>query len=133
MKTVKGLNGRSYKWNMSKFRVFKDESRPRSKYHILARQEIKSIYGSYSILEEVKIPGTKLYLDFFVPNLNLVIEVHGEQHYSYIPFFHKSKIGYLKSLKRDNEKIRFCELNNIGVVILKYDEQHNWRELLISV
>lgn len=133
MKTVKGLNGRNYKWNLSKFNIFNDESRPRSQYHILARKEIKSIYGSYSILEEVRIPSTKLYLDFFVPNLDFVIEVHGEQHYKYIPFFHKNKTGYLKSLKRDNDKIKFCELNNIKVVILKYDEQYNWRELLISI
>jgi hypothetical protein len=118
---------------MSKNKIFNDDKRPRSKYHIFAREEIKNVYGSYSILEEVRIPGTILYLDFFIPLLDLAVEVHGEQHYKYIPFFHETKLEYYKSLKRDSDKIKFCEINNIRIVILKYDERENWRNQLVGL
>ena len=32
--------------------------------------------------------GNNLYYDFVIPELKIIIEVHGEQHYEFIPFFH---------------------------------------------
>ena len=61
----------------------------RSKYHTQARQLLKKKYPTLQILEEVGVKirkGTTLYLDFFLPLINSGIEVHGEQHYKFIPF-----------------------------------------------
>lgn len=132
---VTGINGKEYVWNLTGYDVFNDDKRKRSKYHVRARNLLKEIYNSYRILEEVKLPGSTelhrksvLYLDFYIPSIRLAIEVHGEQHYEYNPFFHKSKADFLKSLARDDDKIKWCELNNIDIIVLKYSESEDeWR------
>jgi hypothetical protein len=137
---VLGINGKSYVWNLSKYDVFYDDKRKRSKYHLKARSLLKDLFNSYRILEEVKLPGSTLphrksvlYLDFYIPSIRLAIEVHGEQHYEFNAFFHKSKADFLKSLARDDDKINWCELNDIRLVILKYSESEDeWRKRIQS-
>ena len=53
MMKVKGLNGREYTWNLTKYDVKADDKRRKSKYHLRARALLKDIYHSYRILEEV--------------------------------------------------------------------------------
>ena len=138
---VKGINGKEYVWNLTGYNVFDDDKRKRSKYHVRARNLLKEIFNSYRILEEVKLPGSTelhrksvLYLDFYIPSIKLAVEVHGEQHYEYSPFFHKSKADFLKSKARDEDKIAWCELNDINIIVLKYSEsEHEWRQRIQSV
>jgi hypothetical protein len=133
---VKGINGKEYVWNLTKYDIFYDDARKRSKYHIRARNLLKEIFHSYRILEEVKLPGSTalnrksvLYLDFYIPSTKMAFEVHGEQHYEYCPFFHKSKADFLKAKARDEDKIEWCNINDIQIVILKFSESdHEWRE-----
>lgn len=135
MRKIIGLDGRVRPWNLSYYNVFEDETRPRSQYHKAARELLKSLYSGYNILEEPQIPGARmpLYLDFFIPNLDIAIEVHGEQHYKYVPFFHKTKANFFKSLKRDRTKEEWCLKNKIRLVVLKYDEQDRWRDQLVGI
>ena len=138
---VTGINGKEYHWNLTAYNVFDNDGRKRSKYHVRARQLLKEIFNSYRILEEVKLPGSTelhrksvLYLDFFIPSINLAIEIHGQQHYEFNPFFHKNKADFLKAKARDEDKISWCKLNNIDIVILKYSESNDeWRERIKSV
>lgn len=139
MKVI-GINGKEYIWNLTGYNIFNNDTRKRSKYHIRARNLLKEIYNSYRILEEVKLPGSTelyrksvLYLDFYIPSIKLAIEVHGQQHYEYSPFFHKSQADFLKSKARDEDKIRWCEINDIRIVTLKYSESENeWRQRIKS-
>lgn len=138
---VKGINGKEYVWNLTSYDVFNDDSRKRSKYHIRARKLLKEIFNSYRILEEVKLPGSTslhrksvLYLDFYIPTISLAIEVHGQQHYEYSPFFHKSKADFLKSKARDEDKIEWCDLNDIQLITLKYSESDDeWRKRINGI
>ena len=138
---AKGINGKEYVWNLTSYDVFNDDSRKRSKYHIRARKLIKEIFNSYRILEEVKLPGSTslhrksvLYLDFYIPTISLAIEVHGQQHYEYSPFFHKSKADFLKSKARDEDKIEWCDLNGIQLITLKYSESDDeWRKRINGI
>jgi very-short-patch-repair endonuclease len=138
---VKGINGKEYIWNLTKYDIFYDDTRKRSKYHIRARNLLREIFHSYRILEEVKLPGSTasnrksvLYLDFYIPSTKMAIEVHGEQHYEYCPFFHKSKADFLKAKARDEDKIEWCELNEIQIVTLKFSESdHEWRERIKGI
>lgn len=138
---VKGINGKEYIWNLTKYDIFYDDARKRSKYHIRARNLLREIFHSYRILEEVKLPGSTalnrksvLYLDFYIPSIKMAIEVHGEQHYEYCPFFHKSKADFLKAKARDEDKIEWCELNDIQIVTLKFSESdHEWRERIKGI
>lgn len=140
MKVI-GINGKEYVWNLSGYDVFNDDKRKRSKYHLKARNLLKEVYNSYRILEEVKLPGSTalnrksvLYLDFYIPSIMLGVEVHGQQHYEYCEFFHKTKADFFKAKARDEDKIEWCKLNNINLVILKYSESEDeWRERIKSV
>ena len=135
MKVV-GLNNRVYDLNLSKFIVNGNEIKNRSQYHIQARMLLRDMFKGYILLEEVKMPGSRcpskksaLFVDFFLLNLMLAVEIHGKQHYEYTPFFHKSKIGYLHSIERDKIKKQWCDLNNIQLIVLKYsDTPEQWRQ-----
>lgn len=132
MKVI-GLNGKQYHLDLKKYSVQKSTS---SSFHKKARELIAELFNGYNTYEEIKLPGTvdpakksALYLDFFIPNATMAIEVHGEQHFKYVPFFHKTKAGFLQHKVRDQRKAQWCELNNITLVELKWDESVEvWRE-----
>lgn len=135
MKVV-GLNGREYNLDLKKY--IRNSRSSSSFYHTCAKEIIDDIFLGYSILEEVKLPGSVnpsrrsvLYLDFFIPNAMLAVEVHGQQHFKYTPFFHKSKAGFLKAQARDRDKSEWCKTNDIELLILRYDESEEyWRNQL---
>lgn len=121
-RTVKDLRGRIRKWNPRSGRVSK-----RSKLHQRALQLLKELYPSDKILEEVKVPGSALRLDLFLPSLNLAVEVQGQQHSKYNLHFHKGIAGFLNSNARDDRKRQFCEQNKITLVELPWDEDdYRW-------
>jgi hypothetical protein len=127
------LDGNKAKLKLTGHTVGIQTRTKRSKYHLHARELLQQSHPTLQILEEVSVPirrGTTLYLDFFLPLINLCIEVHGEQHYKFIPFFHKTKLDYLRQLGRDRDKEEWCGINDIDFVILKYDEMDNWDEQL---
>jgi len=133
---VTGLNSREYVWNLEGYSVAANDTRKRSKFHLRARELLKEIFHSYRILEEVKLPGSTpshrkgvLFLDFLIPQIKLAVEVHGQQHYEFCPFFHKSKADFVLAKAKDEDKIEWCELNKVDLVVLKYsDTDEQWRE-----
>ncbi len=124
------LDGEQYNWK-AKGRSANNIVRPCSNLHKKARILLQEIYPLELILEEVLIPITNsvnLYLDFYIPSLKLSIEVNGKQHYFYTPYFHKSKLNFLKAKVKDKQKVEFCKLNNITLIHLKYNEDINeWK------
>ena len=125
------LDNEYHDWKIAGHIPKKNAARGRSEYHLRARDLLKKTFPTCQILEEVSIPvrkGQVLYLDFFLPLHNLCIEVHGEQHYKFIPFYHGSAFGFARSKKRDEEKVEWCEKNGIEVVQLPYNEDDDeWK------
>lgn len=128
---IKDLDGNTHNWlltgNMARGKITN-----RSSFHLKARHTITKIYPTLQILEEVPIPLRKnetLYLDFYLPLKKVCIEVHGEQHYKFIPFYHHNILNFLKSQKRDKEKYEWCINNGISYVELPYSEnEEQWVE-----
>ncbi len=135
-----GFDGVERHWKLNKCTVLGDDTRPRSNLHLTARKLLKELFPYDTILEEVPLPGSnkpsrpsKLFADFFVPAYNLVVEVHGRQHFEFVSFFHKSKAEFLKSRVRDKDKKRWCEINSIIFVELKYSEDKDeWKQTIIE-
>lgn len=70
-----------------------------------------------------------LRFDFYLPELDLVIEYNGEQHY--IPIEHYGGYDdYLIRRERDMIKEQYCLDNNIKYLVIRYDE--NIEETLIT-
>ena len=136
---VTGLDGRESVWNFSK-----DSKRRRSRKvsgpHKLARLTLRDLFPRSIILEEVSLPGTRtttrnsiLYADFFIPDRPLIVEVHGEQHYSYNEFYHKNKRDFYQSKVRDRDKEEWCRINNIYMAVLDYREgTEEWRKSILN-
>ena len=128
---IKGFDGREYSWNPSANEA-KDSKR--SSLHIKAKNLLDKLFPYDRILEEVSLPGSKterrrsiLRADLFIPNRNLLIEVHGEQHYKFNKFFYKDKLAFYKAKARDVEKREWCELNDIRMVEFNYNEtEEEW-------
>ena len=133
---VYALNGREYNLDLKQY-ITNDRAK-RSFYHLRAREIIKDVFHGYSILEEVKLPGSVnpakksvLYLDFLIPNVRIGVEVHGQQHFKYTPFFHKSKAGFMKAKARDRDKAEWCRINDIELIVLRFDDSEEyWRDKL---
>jgi len=99
----------------------------------MARSLLKELFPTCVVLEEIPIYIRKseiLYLDFFMPLTKLCIEVHGEQHYSFVKHYHNNIMGFVKSKKRDNEKKEWCEINNIVYIELPYNKTDEWRNIV---
>lgn len=109
-----------------------------SSHHEFARNLLKKMYPYETFYEEVTLPGTKtahngtLYADFLAPKLKLIIEIHGRQHYEYIPHFHKTKIDFVRGQNRDETKKEWAELNGFTLIELPYNEEDNWRKLIAA-
>jgi len=105
----------------------------KSELHTKCRTLLQTIFPARVFLEEVPIPGLKLYVDFFLIFSSTVIEVQGRQHLEYTPHFHANKLEFYRARQRDELKRRWCELNNIGMVELLYNEDISvWKSKILG-
>ena len=121
---IKDLDGNNHNWlltgNMAKGKVSN-----KSSLHLKARELLSGTYPTMQVLEEVPIQVRKnetLYLDFYIPLKKICVEVHGEQHYKFVAFYHHNMLNFLKAKKRDSDKAEWCEINGIRYIALPYDE-----------
>jgi hypothetical protein len=130
MKEFTDLDGRRNKINLTKY-ITKYNNK--SGLHLRARELIHNIFPFDPTGEEVPIQVTRsqtLYADFFIPSRKLMIECHGQQHYEHTAFFHKTKKEFNLAKARDNNKAEWCRINNIRLVVLPYDDEDNWENLI---
>ena len=124
-----GLDGKQYKLILQST---KRKCRAKSAPHQKALSLLLEILPGVVIFEEVTLPGCGLYLDIFLPSISLAVEVHGRQHYEFVPFFHKTKADFLLARKRDRDKLEWCNLNDVTLVTLPHDEEDKWKNLISS-
>jgi len=113
----KTLTGSSKRVKKPKNYLVKWDGKSLSKLQFSTKQFLKSYWITDIVFEEFPIVGTKMRFDFYNSNQNIAVEVQGGQHLKYTPFFHgKSKSTFLSQIRRDNDKQKFCDLNNIKLV-----------------
>jgi len=81
---------------------------------------VRCVFPQLRIVEEefIKYKGQKLYLDIFIPQLDLVIEVHGNQHFEFVEHFHIDEHGFRESRRRDRLKEEWADLNGYTFLVL---------------
>lgn len=67
------------------------------------------------------VTGMNLELDIYNEELKLAIEFNGQQHYKYVPFFHKNYEHFLNQKYRDEIKKMLCKQNNIHLIEISYE------------
>lgn len=128
---VKDLSGRWHTWNLTGHVPPENATRARSQGHLRMRELLRELYPTDSILEEVSLPGIGLYADFYLPQRKKMVEVHGEQHFKYVPHFHGNPQGFAESKVRDKNKEEWCNINGIEYVAVKdSDDDEIWKEIL---
>lgn len=131
--TIVDLDNNIVNWQLTGH-ISKGRLLNKSSLHLQARKLITIAFPTLQILEEVPIPlrrSETLYLDFYLPLLKTCIEVHGEQHFKFVPFYHSTILNFLKAKKRDQEKIEWCEKNGIKHIALAYNESESeWKDKL---
>lgn len=120
-----GLDNKEYRWNITKYKARENCS----KLHARARNLLTKEFPYDTICEELTLPGSKderqtrpLFADFFIPQRKLMIEVQGEQHYKFNSHFFNNKLEFFKAQARDKSKSEWCNINEIDLVQLPYNE-----------
>lgn len=113
----KTLNGSQKRLPKSKNYIIKWDQPSRSKRQYAVKQFLKKYWQEDFVFEELPMAGTRLSFDFYNSSKRVMVEVQGGQHLKYTPFFHgKAKSQFVSQIRRDNEKLKFCKLNNIPMV-----------------
>ena len=68
----------------------------------------------------VKFGGDQLFVDFFIPSMNVAIECQGEQHYKFVAHFHKDKDGFTAHQARDAMKKQWAMKNKVKLIEIPY-------------
>lgn len=82
-----------------------------------------TIYENYRPEWLISDRGTRLELDFYVPEILLAVEVQGAQHYVYIEHFHKNPEGFQRRLTDDEYKRDYCEKHKIRLVEIASEQE----------
>ena|SRR5688572_7942519 len=132
---VKGLDNKIYVWSLKDKEPLADDLVPRSEPHLRCRKLLKQLFPFDKILEEVPLPGSGgLAADFVILQRKLIVEVHGEQHYNFIPHFHGNRAGFLRAKNNDSIKESWAEINNLRLVSLPhYESDEVWKDILLKL
>lgn len=88
------------------------------------RTTLKSVFPNTLIKEEEYIiyKGQKLFFDFYLPTVNLYVEVQGSQHSHFSSHFYEDKQAFVAAKRRDKLKEEWCDLNEHTLIKVNYDE-----------
>ncbi len=101
----------------------------------------RTLYAMYETLHKYDLRGRANYrpkwltyttkpleLDIYIAKLKLAVEVQGEQHRSYVPYFHGSLEGFRAQEKRDAFKRATCEER--GILLMEVNTERDIPALL---
>ena len=79
--------------------------------------------------ESLFCENKRMYLDFFIPSLNVAIEYQGEQHYRPTGFVDNEE-RFAHQQERDNSVRCYCNEHNIKLIEIPYTEFDNIEDIL---
>ena len=105
-----------------------------SKGEKIIRDYLSLTYGKDKLIPQKKFDGCnnehkgnikcfKYKFDFYLPQLNIIIEYDGEQHFQRIPFFHKTEEDFNERVMDDIHKLNYCMTNSIKLIRISYNEK----------
>lgn len=93
-----------------------------SKLHDKTYEEIKREFPHYRILENrrpdwlLSSSGARLEIDLYIEQIDVAIEIQGQQHFEYTPHFHKTYKDFQDQKRRDEEKRAICKRAGVPLV-----------------
>ena len=115
------VRGRLQSKNVNKYLIDWD-AKCKSKIQKKVKDFFRRHWESHVVYEEFPVFGSRLKVDLLNATKRIAVEVQGQQHTSYSKFFHGSRTGYWKSIKRDVTKENWLINNEFQLVEVNYDE-----------
>jgi len=96
---------------------------------------LQSAFPQIKIRKEhfVVYHGQKLFLDLFVPQLGLVVEIHGTQHDKFVEHFHGDVEGFRSSKRRDSIKEEWAAGEGYTFLVLRAHQLPITKEALLEM
>lgn len=110
--------------NIESCRVRWDKFRA-SKPQFKVKKFLKKFWENDVVYEEMPVYGSRLRVDIVNVTRKIAVEVHGEQHENFNPFFHRTRSEYFKSFQRDEIKAQWLERNGFTLIIIYEKEADN--------
>lgn len=112
----------------SHFDLTSESSAGESKGEFKTRQIFEKIFGKQFVKQrpewlKATSRSKSMELDGFNPELNLAFEYQGEQHYKYIPLFHKDLNAFEEQKVRDITKMEICKQKGITLLQIPYTKE----------
>jgi len=88
------------------------------------RETLSEAFPNVLIKDEeyVSYKGQRLFFDFYLPTLELYVEVQGIQHTQFSPHFHQDAAAFRAQKKRDRLKVDWCADEEKTLITINYDE-----------
>jgi len=85
-----------------------------SKFSRKVLKLLEEVFPYFTITEEyyINYNGKRLFFDFFVKEIKLLVEVQGEQHLQFNRFMHETKEGFMRQKMLDRLKEEWADLND---------------------
>jgi hypothetical protein len=115
------IHGRLISKNVSS-KIIDWDGKSRSKLQFKAKQFFKKHWHKHICYEEFPVYGTRMSVDLLNATKRIAIEVNGTQHDTYNKFFHKNKVNFFNSIKRDFKKREWLESNNFLLIEINENE-----------
>jgi hypothetical protein len=77
--------------------------------------------------------GNRMILDGYCKELNIAFEYNGEQHYEFIPHFHRTFEEFIKRCSSDNDKQDKCNEMDVKLVVIPYRVKRKNLETFIRI
>lgn len=81
--------------------------------------------------EDKSCSNKKLFVDFFLPYLNTIIEFNGDQHYRPVEIW-GGKEQFEKQQRRDNALRAYCKAHKIKLIEIPYKDMGNIENILME-
>lgn len=117
-----GINGKLIDKNVNKY-TLKWDKKSRSIIQFKVKQFLKPFWIGQILYEEFPVYGSLLKVDILNATLKIAIEVNGNQHSAFNPFFHNNDPNrYLKGYKNDVKKSEWLAKNDFKLIEINEDE-----------
>ena len=121
------INNKYRNHSDNKYRIKWDRKAP-SKGAQIVKDFLFQNCKNHVLFEEYRLPSSRLYCDWIDATLKLCLEYDDKEetghHNHFNKFFHKTRLGYLNSIKRDIKKDQILELNGYKVVRIFEEDLH---------